>query len=124
MAITGDSPAVKIAIFGALSYDLTSANMSSPQTYELNSSQRAPTLEKWLNLNVVEALIWGVGGSMLDGSLYPLIGSVLGITSMYIKYQYAIKAGQQSGLPDMENHQTGSYDGGDSSYAIQEYSQA
>lgn len=106
------SRAVKVAVFGALAYDITSANMSSPQTFELNSSQRGPTLTKWLNMNVAEALVWGIGGSMLDGSLWPMVGTVAGITSMYIKYQYAIRSGQQSGLPDMENVQTGSYNTG------------
>lgn len=111
----GNSRAVKIAVFGALAYDLTSANLSSPQTFELNAGQRAPTLDKWLRMNVIEAMAWGVGGSLIDGSLDPLIGTTLGITSMYVKYRYAIKAGQQSGLPDMENHQTGEYDGGNNS---------
>ena len=106
-----NSRAVKVAVFAALSYDVTSANMSSPQTFELNSSQRAPTLTKWLNMNCMEAVAWGIGGSLLDGSLWPLVGSMLGITSMYIKYQYAIRSGQESGLPDMENHQTGTYNG-------------
>lgn len=111
------SPAIKVAVYGALAYDLTSANLSSPQTFELNSGQRGPTLQKWLQLNVAEAVVWGVGGSMLDGSLWPLLGVGLGITSMYLKYQYAIKSGQQSGQPDMENLQTGEYNSG-----IQEYS--
>ena len=100
---------VTIAVFGALAYDVTSANLSSPQTFELNSGQRAPTLNKWLNLNVAEAITWGIGGSIFDQSLDPLIGATLGIASMYIKYQYAIRSGQKNGLPDMEDHTTGSY---------------
>jgi len=106
-----NSRAIKVAVFGALAYDITSANMSSPQTFELNAGQRAPTLNKWLRMNVIEALIWGAGGSALDGTLWPMVGTVLGITSMYVKYQYAIKSGQESGLPDMENVATGSYNG-------------
>lgn len=109
MAIMGESPAVKVAVFGALAYDLTSANLSSPQTFELNAGQRAATLDKWLNLNVKEAFLWGIGGSILDQSLWPLLGISLGIGSMYLKYQHAIKAGQESGQPDMENISTGSY---------------
>jgi len=105
----GNSRAVKIGVFGALAYDLTSANLSSPQTFELNAGQRAPTLNKWLNLNVGEAIAWGIFGSLLDKSFDPLIGVTLGITSMYVKYQYAIRSGQASPLPDMENHATGSY---------------
>jgi len=108
-SFAGESPAVKVAIFGALAYDLTSANLSSPQTFELNAGQRAPTLDKWLNLNVKEAIAWGIGGAFLDGSLWPLIGIGLGIGSMYLKYQYAIREGSKNGLPDMEDHETGEY---------------
>jgi hypothetical protein len=106
--------AVVIGVYAALAYDITSANLSSPQTFELNSGQRAPTLGKWLNINVVEALIWGLGGSALDRSLDPLIGVSLGLTSMWVKYKYAIASGSKSGQPDMENHQTQEYnlDGG------------
>jgi hypothetical protein len=116
-----NSRAVKVAVFAALSYDVTSANLSSPQTFELNSGQRGPTLAKWLKMNCIEAVAWGIGGSILDESLWPLVGSTIGIASMYIKYQYAIKSGQQSGLPDMEDHTTGQYNLG-SQNAIQEYS--
>jgi hypothetical protein len=124
VAVGGDSIAVKIGVFAALSYDVTSANLSSPQTFELNSAQRAPTLNKWLKLNVTEGILWGIGGSLLDGTPYPLIGSILGIASMYIKYQYAIKAGEQSGLPDMEDHSTGQYNLNGGSNGDYQYSQA
>lgn len=109
VALVRGKRAVTIGVYAALAYDVTSANLSSPQTFELNSGQRAATLDKWLNINVVEALAWGVGGSMLDGSLDPLIGVALGLGSMYVKYKYAIASGQKSGHPDMENHQTQEY---------------
>lgn len=105
----GSSNVVKIGVFAALAYDVTSANLSSPQTFELNSGQRGPTLSKWLNLNVGEALLWGVGASMMDGTPYPFIGAALGIASMWCKYQYAIRSGKKNGLPDMENFTTGQY---------------
>ena len=100
---------ITIGVYAALAYDVTSANLSSPQTFELNSGQRAETLGKWLNINVAEALAWGIGGSLLDGSIDPLIGVSLGLGSMYLKYKYAIASGRKSGKPDMENHQTGEY---------------
>jgi hypothetical protein len=100
---------ITIGVFAALAYDVTSANLSSPQTFELNSGQRSATLNKWLNINVGEALVWGIGASLMDGSIDPLIGVSLGLASMYVKYKYAVASGQKSGQPDMENHQTGSY---------------
>lgn len=102
---------ITIGVYAALAYDVTSANLSSPQTFELNSGQRAPTLNKWLNINVVEALAWGIGGSLLDSSFDPLIGVALGLASMVIKYKYAIASGQKSGQPDMENTDTQGYNG-------------
>jgi len=110
----GSSRVVTIGVFAALAYDITSANLSSPQTFELNSNQRAPTLHKWLNMNVVEACVWGVGASMLDRTWNPLIGTTLGITSMFIKYHYAIRSGKNKGQPDMENTETGGYNLGGS----------
>lgn len=103
------SPVITVGVFAALGYDITSANLSSPQTFELNSGQRAPTLNKWLNINVAEALVWGIGASIIDKTPYPMVGILLGISSMYVKYHYAVRSGAQSRLPDMENHQTGGY---------------
>lgn len=109
-ALAGNhSPIITIGVFLALGYDITSANLSSPQTFELNSNQRAPTLNKWLTINVVEAIAIGIGASIVDKTPYPLIGVTLGIASMWVKYQYAVRSGQQNGQPDMENTQTGGY---------------
>jgi hypothetical protein len=108
------SPVITVGVFAALGYDITSANLSSPQTFELNSGQRAPTLNKWLNINVAEALIWGIGASIVDKTPYPLVGIVLGISSMWVKYHYAVRSGQQSAQPDMENTQTSAYNLGGS----------
>jgi len=109
IAGNGHSPIITVGVFAALGYDITSANLSSPQTFELNTNQRAPTLNKWLNINVAEAMIWGIGASIIDKTPYPLIGVTLGIASMYVKYHYAIRSGAMNGLPDMENTRTGGY---------------
>lgn len=103
------SRAITVGVFAALAYDVTSANLSSPQTFELNSKQRAPTLMKWLRMNCVEALAWGGFGSVLEGNLWPLVGTSMGVASMWLKYRYAVASGQRSGQPDMENTQTGGY---------------
>jgi hypothetical protein len=103
-----------MGVFAALSYDVTSANLSSPQTFELNVNQRGPTLNKWLNINVIEALALGAAASLVDKTPYPLIGSGIGIISMFIKYHYAMRSGQRNAQPDMENTQTGSYNLGGS----------
>jgi|SRR5271170_659824 len=114
LAGNGHSPVITVGVFAALGYDITSANLSSPQTFELNSNQRAPTLNKWLNINVVEAMVWGVGASIVDKTPYPLIGISLGIASMWVKYHYAVASGAKNAQPDMENTQTGGYNLGGS----------
>lgn len=105
MPISGNgshSPVITIGVFAALAYDVTSANLSSPQTFELNVNQRGPTLHKWLNMNVIEALLWGVGASYFDKTPYPFYGALLGIASMYVKYHYAMASGRRNPKPDME----------------------
>jgi len=116
LGVKNHSPIITVGVFAALGYDITSANLSSPQTFNLNAGQRGPTLDFWLNLNVGEALAWGIAGSVIDKTPYPIVGVGIAITSMYLKYQYAVRSGSQSGLPDMENHQTGSYNLGGGGY--------
>jgi hypothetical protein len=105
----GHSSVITIGVFAALAYDITSANLSSPQTFELNVSQRGETLNKWLNMNVAEALVWGTGASLLDKTWNPMVGVLLGIASMFVKYHYAMYSGRRNGMPDMENPNTQGY---------------
>lgn len=95
---------LKVAVSAELIYQLVGANMSSPQTAELNAAARAPTIAKWVNLTNLEAAGWTALLCMLDGSLWPLLGGALAAVGMYFKYAHAIHSGLTSPEPGTENY--------------------
>lgn len=95
---------VKVAVSAELIYQLTGANMSSPQTAEMNAPARAPTIGKWVNLTNLEAAGWTALLCILDGSLWPLLGGGLAGVGMWAKYRYAIKSGLNGGGQPTENY--------------------
>jgi hypothetical protein len=97
---------IAVALAAEAVYQITSANMSSPQTAELNAAARAPTIGKWVTLNNIEALGWIALFCVLDGSLWPAFGGGLAAGGMWLKYRYAIRSGLQSGAPPTENYQS------------------
>lgn len=84
---------VKVAIAAELVFQLTGANMSSPQTAELNAEARAPTIGKWVNLTVAETIAWLAFLALLDRSWAWLVGGAIALGSMWVKYRYAISSG-------------------------------
>lgn len=95
---------VKVAVAAELVFQLTGANMSSPQTAEMNAEARAPTIGKWVNLTVVEVFVWLVFLALLDRSWAWLIGGGIALTSMWAKYRYAIASGLSDGQPGTEQY--------------------
>jgi|SRR5215469_782529 len=95
---------LKVAVSAELVYQLVGANMSSPQTAELNAAARAPTIGKWVNLTNLEAAGWIALLCMLDGTLWPLMGGGIAAVGMFFKYQHAIKSGLKSEAPGTENY--------------------
>ena len=97
-------PAIKIAIGAELVYQLTGANLSSPQTAELNAAARAPTIAKWVNLSNAEAVGWLVLLTVIDGTLWFAFGGVLAGAGMWAKYRYAIRSGIEKNLSGTEDY--------------------
>lgn len=95
---------VTVAVSAELVWQLVSANLSSPQTAELNADARAPTIAKWVNLSTAEALGWLVFLCLLDRSAWPALGGLLAGASMWLKYRYAINSGLKSDAPPTENY--------------------
>jgi hypothetical protein len=91
-----------VAVSAEMVYQLVGANLSSPQTNELNAGARAPTLQKWVTVTNLEAAGWIGFLIILDGSLWPLIGGGLALAGMMVKYRYAINAGVNSPAPATE----------------------
>lgn len=95
---------LKVAVSAELVYQLVGANMSSPQTAELNAAARAPTISKWVNLTNAEAAGWTALLCLLDGTLWPLLGGALAAVGMWLKYRHAIASGLNSKAPATEHY--------------------
>lgn len=95
---------IAVAIAAELVFQLVGCNLSSPQTAELNAGARAPTIGKWVNMTMAEAVAWIVFLCYLDESLWPALGGVLAGLSMHLKYRYAIRSGLRSSAPATEHY--------------------
>ena len=87
-----------------LVYQLVGANLSSPQTAELNAKKRAPTIGKWVTLANIKAVAWIAGLCVLDQSFWPALGGGIAVTDMHLSYAYAIRSGLASGAPGTETY--------------------
>ena len=82
-----------VAVSAEMVYQLVGANLSSPQTNQLNAAARAPTIKKWVSLTNAEAVGWIIFLCVLDDSLWPALGGGIAAGGMWLKYRHAIKAG-------------------------------
>lgn len=94
----GSSPAVTMAIYAALTYDIISATNSSPQTTEINADKRADTLMKWVKLGLAQAAGFAVLGVLFEAgsgrSVWPpLIGAGLAGGLLWLQYVHARDSG-------------------------------
>jgi hypothetical protein len=94
-----------VAVSAEMVYQLVGANMSSPQTAELNAGARAPTIGKWVTMTMWETAAWIIFLCLLDESWWPLLGGALAGAGMWVKYRYAIRSGLGSAAPPTENYQ-------------------
>jgi hypothetical protein len=106
---TDGSTAVKIGIFGALTYDVIAAACSSPQTTEINADKRADTLMKWVYLGIGQAALFTAIGAIAEQAegnspWPPIIGFTLAASLMWASYEHAKKAGLESNKPGTENN--------------------
>lgn len=93
-----------VAVAAEMVYQLVGSNMSSPQTAELNAHARAPTITKWVNLTMAEAVVWILFLCVLDDSWWPAVGGFLALAGMWVKYRHAISSGLRSGRPATERY--------------------
>jgi hypothetical protein len=107
MDISGGSPALKVAIYAALAYDIISATNSSPQTTEINAQARADTLMKWVKIGEYQIAGFAVLGCLLDRSLWPAVGAALGGGLMWYQYQHAMQSGLANAGPVTEDYSGG-----------------
>lgn len=103
------APAVTMAVFAALVYDVISATNSSPQTTEINAAKRADTLMKWVHVGLAQAAIFAVLGILLEGKAGrpmwpPALGSGLAGGMLYVQYLHARNSGINNPGPATEEY--------------------
>lgn len=111
MAVNGGmgSPAVTVAVYAALVYDVISATNSSPQTTEINAAKRADTLMKWVHVGLAQAAIFaflGIALEMKSGRPVwpPALGSGLAGSMLYVQYIHAKNMGIRNPGPGTEEY--------------------
>lgn len=101
-----DNDATVIGVSAAVVYDVISATNSSPQTTEINASRRASTLMKWVNIGMLQALLFVVIMTIAEprGSKWrPLTGGGLAGVLLYAQYVHARNAGLANPGPSTED---------------------
>jgi hypothetical protein len=107
--IVGGNPAVTMAVYAALTYDVISATNSSPQTTHINAKKRADTLMLWVNIGMGQAILFAGIGIIIEKKLKrpiwpPLLGSGLASVLLYGQYimakQWGLQEADQPGTED------------------------
>lgn len=103
------TPAVTVAVYAALTYDVISATNSSPQTTEINAAKRAETLMKWVHVGMAQAVLFAGIGIWLEWKAHrpiwaPVLGSGLASSMLYVQYFYARNAGLANPGPSTEDY--------------------
>lgn len=95
---------VAFLVSAGIVYEIVAACCSSPQTAEINASTRADTLMKWVNLGVIQGIVFVVIAAMLDPKHAPqiLAGGITAAALMYVQYAHAKKSGLKSNEPGTE----------------------
>jgi len=105
----GDSHAITIAIYAALTYDIISATNSSPQTTEINAQKRAPTLMKWVYIGLAQAVFFAAMGYYFERKSNrpgwpPVMGVAIAGALLYFQYAHAMRAGLENGGASTETY--------------------
>lgn len=99
--------AIVMGIYATLMLDLFGSVTSSPQTTELFAKDRKGTLMKYVYLADVGGLVIGTVMSIVDKSIYPLLGAGFIAVPMHLLYVHAAHVGQNM-TPPMTDSQKGS----------------
>ena len=95
----GPGAALLVGVYADLGFNLFSAMNSSPQTTELFADDRADTLWKYVRIADAAALGFGVLGSLLDGTWWPLFGAIIVVVMMHLMYRHALSCGRGKQAP-------------------------
>lgn len=97
---------IAILVAAATVYDITAAINSSPQTTEINAKARAKTLMKWVNIGVVQSLLFVFLAAASDRRNRAAIfwSGMLASVLIYGQYLYAKACGLRSQEPGTEDY--------------------
>jgi hypothetical protein len=100
----GRGQGIALIVSAGVVYEIIAAACSSPQTTELNASQRADTLMKWVYLGIAQAAFFVIVAAAIDrehrGSI--LLGGAIAAGLLYAQYHHARAAGLANGGPATE----------------------
>lgn len=102
----GGSWGIAFLVSAGIVAEIVAKACSSPQTCELNAPARAPTLMKWVNIGMVEAIVL-VGVAIACDKRYrvPLfLGGATEAVITYAEYLYGKSAGLASMQPGTEEY--------------------
>jgi hypothetical protein len=97
---------VAFLVSAGIVYEIIAAACSSPQTMEINAHARAGTLMKWVNIGVVQAVIFVSIAAYIDQKHRTeiVMGGLLAAILMYGQYVHAKQAGLASSAPGTESY--------------------
>lgn len=100
----GDGTAFLVS--AGVMYEIIAAACSSPQTTELNAGARSKTLMKWVNLGVIQGILFVVIAAIYEPKRAKAIlsGGSLAAVLLYWQYDHAKKSGLASDEPPTEHH--------------------
>lgn len=94
MAINRNHAAIALGVYATLALDAFGSVTSSPQTTELFAKDREDTLMKYVYLADGGAIAIGIGASLVDGTIWPFVGTVTVVVAMHFLYKHAAKSGR------------------------------
>lgn len=105
LALGSQSNGIAFLVSAGIVAELVAKACSSPQTLELNAEKRAPTLMKWVNIGMVEAVLFvGIAAYMDKPHRMPIIlGGALEMVITYAEYAHGKTAGLASSQPGTES---------------------
>lgn len=104
VSLIGSSRAITFMVAAGLVYEIIAAACSSPQTTEINASQRADTLMKWVLIGMAQAAVFVLIATAMDKDKWPsLLGGGLAGAMMWTSYSHAKSAGLRNGGPSTES---------------------
>lgn len=97
---------IAFLVSAGIVYEIIAAACSSPQTTEINAVARADTLMKWVNIGIVQAMLFVVLAAVFDERHRAAIlgGGVLAASLMYGQYVHAKRCGLRNGGPGTEDY--------------------